>query len=74
MKTYAFRSVKAFRPHLYAERFHWIENAPIYPWKWIKTETHTYRISVEGRKHIKMTTKTETIAGACVFSMRIEFD
>ena len=35
-------------------------------------KTHTYRISVEGRKRIKMKTKTENIAGACVYSMRIE--
>ena len=32
----------------------------------------TYCISVEGRKRIKMKTKTENIAGACVYSMRIE--
>ena len=33
---------------------------------------YAYRISVEGRKRIKMKTKTENIAGACVYSMRIE--
>ena len=32
----------------------------------------TYCISVEGRKRIKMKTKTENIGGACVYSMRIE--
>ena len=47
-----------------------IENASM--WKrWIKTKTHTYRISVEGRKHIKMETITENIAGVCT---RIEFN
>ena len=39
---------------------------------------HTYRISVDGkgngRKRIKMKTMTETIAGACVCSMRMEFN
>ena len=39
---------------------------------------HTYRISVDGRrngrKRIKMKTMTENIAGACVCSMRIEFN
>ena len=43
-----------------------IENASIWKrsWKWIKRKTHTFRISVDGRW---------SIAGACVFSMRIEF-
>ena len=33
---------------------------------------NAYRISVEGRKRIRMNTKTENIAGACVYSVRIE--
>ena len=41
-------------------------------WKWIKTKTHTYRISVERTVERRMKTKTENIAGACVYSMRIE--
>ena len=42
--------------------------------KWIKTKTHTYRISVAGRKGIKMKKMTENITGACVRSMRVEFN
>ena len=42
--------------------------------KWIKTKTHTYRISVAGRKRIKMKKMTENITGACVRSMRVEFN
>ena len=34
---------------------------------------HTYRISVDGQKCIKMKRMTKTIAGACVGSMRTEF-
>ena len=42
------------------------------PWKWIKTKTHPYRISVDGRKRIKIKTMAENIAGACFCSMCIE--
>ena len=42
--------------------------------KWIKTKTYTYRISVAGRKRIKMKKMTENITGACVRSMRVEFN
>ena len=42
--------------------------------KWIKTKTHTYRISVAGRKRIKMKKMTENITGACVCRMRTEFN
>ena len=34
---------------------------------------HTYRISVDGQKCIKMKRMTKTTAGACVGSMRTEF-
>ena len=34
----------------------------------------TYRISVDGRKRIKMKTMTKNIAGACVGSMGKEFN
>ena len=53
-----------------------VENASIWKrsWKWVKTKTHTYRISVEGRKRIKMKTLTKRIAGACVYSMRMEYN
>ena len=45
-------------------------------WKWIKTKMriHAYRISVDGRKPIKIKTTTENITGACVCSTRIEFN
>ena len=45
-------------------------------WKWIKTKMriHAYRISVDGRKPIKIKTMTENITGVCVCSMRIEFN
>ena len=42
--------------------------------KWIKTKTHTYRISVAGRKRIKMKKMTENITGACVCRMHTEFN
>ena len=42
--------------------------------KWIKTKTHTYRISVAGRKRITMKKMTENITGPCVCGMRIEFN
>ena len=53
-----------------------IENASIWKrsWKWIKAKTHTYRISVDGQKRMKMKTMTENIPGACACSMRIEFN
>ena len=35
---------------------------------------HTYGISVDGQKCIKMKTMTKTIARVCVGSMRIEFN
>ena len=34
----------------------------------------TYRISVDGKKCIKMKTMTKTIASVCVGSMSIEFN
>ena len=59
-----------------AERFHRKRS-----WKWIKTKTHRYRISADGRKRIKMKTMTSyvprassNIAGACVCNMRIVFN
>ena len=42
--------------------------------KWIKTKTHTYRISVAGRRRIKMKKMTENITGACVSRMHTEFN
>ena len=55
LKTHTFRCVQAFRPHSNALSV-FIENASIWKrsWKWIKTKTHTYRISADGRKRIKM--------------------
>ena len=52
-----------------------IKNASIWKcwWQWIKKKMHTYRISVDGQKCIKMKRMTKTIAGACVGSMRTEF-
>ena len=38
------------------------------------SKTHTYLISVDGRKRIKIKTMTENITGAYVCSMRIEFN
>ena len=50
------------------------ENASIWKrsWKWIKIETHTYRISVDRRKGIKMKTMTENIERIC--SIRLGFN
>ena len=42
-----------------AERFHRKRS-----WKWIKTKTHRYRISADGRKRIKMKTMTSYVPRA----------
>ena len=62
LKTHTFRCVQAFRPHSNALRV-FIENASIWKhsWNWIKTKTHTYRISADGRKRIKMKTMTSYV-------------
>ena len=63
---HTFRCVEALCPHWYAEQI-FIENA-------IKTKTNTPPIGVNGRKHIKMNTLTENIAGAFAQSMRIDLN
>ena len=62
LKPHTIRCVQAFRPHSNALRVV-IENASIWKrsWKWIKTKTHTYRISADGRKRIKMKTMTSYV-------------
>ena len=49
-------------------RLAFIEKASIWKrsWECIKTKTRTYSVIVDGRKRIKIKTKTENIAGACV--------
>ena len=42
--------------------------------KWIKTKTHTYPITMDSLKRIKMKMMTENIKGACVCNMRKEFN
>ena len=82
LKKHTFRCVQAFRSHSNALRV-FIENASIWKrsWKWIKTKTHTYRISADGRKRIKMKTMTsyvprglQNIAGTCVCNMHLVFN
>ena len=76
LKTNTFRCVQAlFRPHLYAKRFHRKRINLKTPLKVDQND----RISVDGRKQWKtdqiyMKTMNENIAGACVYSMRIEFN
>ena len=66
-----------FRPSVHTNALSvFIEKASIWKrsWKWIKTKTHTYRISVDGQKRMKVKTMTKNVAGECVCSMRIEFN
>ena len=75
IKTWKPIHFDSFKPSVYANTLSvFIQNASISKRsrKWIKTKTHTYRISVDGRKRIKMKMMTNNIAGACVGSMRIE--
>ena len=68
LKTHTFRRVYAFHPHLYAK----IASIWKHFWEGIKTK-HTYQISVNDRKRLKMKMMPENIAALCVCSMRIEF-
>ena len=68
LKTHTFRCVYAFHPHLYVK----IASIWKHFWEGIKTK-HTYQISVNDRKRLKMKMMPENIAALCVCSMRIEF-